>query len=79
MFLFFGKENQAINWPSFNVTFNSNIGQAAYIFRTNDCSGAPGMICDALKKIGITPAMEEDDRMYFLKPGEWAIFIPERF
>jgi hypothetical protein len=78
-FLFFGNRTNGIDWPFFKARFNPAAGHCDYVFWTNDCSGAPGMIMDAFKQIGIMGSAECDENMFFLKPGEWAIFIPPRF
>lgn len=48
-----------------------------FFFSTNDASGVFGVIVNAFQKIGINPIATGDNT--FLKPGEWGVFIPQKF
>jgi hypothetical protein len=78
VFVFLGKNGQDIIRPSFEIHFHPDSADRVF-WGTNDASGAPGMISDAFLKIGIKPVIASSETFIFLKPGEWGVFVPQKF
>jgi hypothetical protein len=72
----FGEPNKPIDWPGLYVNFTTT--QAAVTYNTNDISGF-GIINAALQQIGIIGATTSQTNWFVKKPGDWCIFIPQKF
>jgi hypothetical protein len=80
-FIFYGKQNEGINWPSLKIKTEGNKVTTTSTFSPtgkNDLSAVPGQIYLAFIEIGIAPGIWVGEYRDFLKPGEWGIFIPQK-
>jgi hypothetical protein len=72
----FGEPNKPIDWPGLKVTFDTT-GHAINTY-TGDISGF-AIINDALLRIGINATVTSQTNWFATKPGEWGIFVPQKF
>jgi hypothetical protein len=73
---------ESINWPGLKVIFDKTTKKVIVAALPNDVNGVPGLIINAFGKIGINPGVESNaasTSSFDLKPGEWCIFIPQKF
>jgi hypothetical protein len=78
-FIFYGKQNEGINWPSLKIkTEGHKVTISTTVSPKNDLSAVPGIIHLAFQEIGISSGIWVGEYRDFLKPGEWGIFIPQK-
>ena len=71
----FGEYGKPVEWPGLRVTFDKE--QSTYTF-TNDVSGF-GIVNSTFNQIGIVPAVVSETNWFLGKPGEWAIYVHQKF
>jgi len=78
-FIFFGTPNEPIDWPGLKIIPDKKGGETVS-WDKSEVRGVSATIWDAFKQIGIYPAFGSRTNWFDIKrPGDWGIFIPERF
>lgn len=77
--IFYGESpTSPILWPHFKITAPVN-GQSTFVEDADDPNAA-GFVMDAFRQIEITTStMVRKEFGSILNPGEWAIWIPQKF
>jgi hypothetical protein len=77
IFVLFGEPSKPINWPGLRMSFDNE--EADYEFdESKDLSGF-GKIAYSFRKIGIDSTVVAKTNWFVTKPGEWGIFIHQKF
>jgi hypothetical protein len=80
--LFYGNRKDGIVLPNFKIQFTESNIVTTFTFTasgTISLQAVPGMMNLAFAQLGITVALQVDEYKNCLKPGEWAIFIPQKY
>jgi hypothetical protein len=77
-----GRDNSDVNWPGLKIIFDNKNQVTTITILSRDVSAAPGFINKAFNEIGIRPAIGScatTTSALNLKPGEWGVFVFEKF
>ncbi|HAO78094.1 MAG TPA: hypothetical protein DCQ92_03780 [Verrucomicrobia subdivision 3 bacterium] len=78
-FCFFGPQGESIEWPGLKITWQTN-GDTVWTYLPNDARAVPAIMNSAFLQIGINAGCGARTNWPFIsKPGDWMIFIPQKF